>query len=64
MMKDAVWAICERIAEVKALIEDHLEHGKYQTSEVPWLVNEILSEDGLREAMLAVGYLLPKPARH
>jgi hypothetical protein len=63
-MKDAVWAICEHIAEVKALVEEHLESGKYQTSEVPWLIKEILSEDGLREAMLAVGYLEPKTARH
>jgi hypothetical protein len=63
-MKDAVWAICERVAEVKALIEDHLEHGKFQTNEVPLLINEILSEEGLREAMLAVGYQQPKPARH
>lgn len=64
MMKDAVWAICERVAEVKALLEEHLEHGKYQTQEVPWLINEILSEDGLLEAMLAVGYLEAKSARH
>ena len=63
-MKDSVWAICERVAEVKALLEDHLEHGKYQTNEVPWLINEILSEDGLLEAMLAVGYLEAKAARH
>ncbi len=63
-MKDAVWAICEHIAEVKALVEDHLENGKYQTQEVPWLINEILSEDGLREAMLAVGYRLPKAVQH
>jgi hypothetical protein len=63
-MKDAVWAICERIAEVQALVDEHLEVGKYQTSEVPWLIREILSEEGLREAMLAVGYLEPKSARH
>jgi hypothetical protein len=63
-MQDAVWALCQSIAEVKALVEDHLENGKYQTNEVPWLINEILSEDGLREAMLAVGYPLPKAARH
>lgn len=63
-MKDAVWAICEHIAEVKTLVEDHLESGKYKTREVPWLINELLSEDGLREAMLAVGYRLPKPAQH
>jgi hypothetical protein len=63
-MQDAVWAICERVAEVKALLEDHLENGKYQRNEVPWLINEILSDEALREAMLAVGYNLPKPAQH
>jgi len=63
-MRDAVWAICERIAEVKALVEEHLESGTYRKNEVPWLINEILSEDGLQEAMLAVGYLEPKSIRH
>jgi hypothetical protein len=63
-MTDAVWAICERIAEVKTLVEEHLESGTYQKSEIPFLINEILSEDGLQEALLAVGYLSPKSIRH
>lgn len=63
-MNDAVWAICERVAEVKALLEEHLENGKYRRNEVPWLINEILSDEALREAMLSVGYNLPKPAQH
>jgi hypothetical protein len=53
-MKDAVWAICEHVAEVKALLEDHLENGKYQRNEVPRLINEILSDEALREAMAKV----------
>jgi len=61
---DAVWAICERIAEVKAILEDHLETGKYRAKDLPWLINEILSEEGLRDAMHAVGYLEESVARH
>ena len=63
-MNDAVWAICEHVAEVKALLEEHLENGKYQRNEVPRLINEILSDEALREAMAKVGYNLPKPAHH
>jgi hypothetical protein len=63
-MKDAVWVICERIAEVQAILEDHLEVGKYRKNEVPFLINEILSEDGLREAMNEVGYLDTDIVRH
>ena len=63
-MKHAVWAICERIAEVQAILEDHLETGKYRINEVPFLINEILSEDGLRDAMNAVGYLKSNIVRH
>jgi hypothetical protein len=62
-MKHAVWEICERIAEVQAILED-LETGKYRKNEVPFLINEILSEDGLREAMNAVGYLKSNVVRH
>ena len=32
--------------------------------EIPFLINEILSEDELQEALLAVGYLSPKSIRH
>jgi len=46
------------------LLEEHLENGKYQKNEVPWLINEILSDEALREAMAKVGYNLPKPAHH
>jgi hypothetical protein len=63
-MRHPIWAICERLAEIQAILEDHLEAGKYRTDEVPWLINEILSEDGLREDMRLVGYLQPNAPRH
>ncbi len=63
-MKNAVWAICERLAEIQAILEDHLETGIYSREEVPRLINEILSEEGLREAMDAVGYAGPSIVRH
>ena len=63
-MKNPIWAICERLSEIQTVIESHLEAGTYRTDEVPWLISEILSEDGLREAMDTVGYLPPSTPRH
>ena len=63
-MKDAAWAVCERVAEIQQILQDHLEAGKYRIDEVAWLINEILSEDGLREAMHKLGYLGPTALRH
>ena len=64
IMKNPIWAICERLSEIQAVIESHLETGTYRTDEVAWLISEILSEDGLREAMDTVGYLPPNAPRH
>jgi hypothetical protein len=63
-MKNPIWSICERLSEIQAILEDHLEAGKYRNDELPWLISEILSEDGLREAMHRVGYLQPNAVRH
>jgi hypothetical protein len=63
-MNNAVWAICEHLAEVQAILQAHLESGIYTSDEVPWLINEILSEDGLREAMDALGYPRATAQRH
>jgi hypothetical protein len=63
-MKDAAWEVCERVAEVQAILQEHIETGKYQTDEVAWLISEILSEEGLREAMDSIGYLGPSTPRH
>ncbi|HUC51734.1 MAG TPA: hypothetical protein VMA30_20305 [Xanthobacteraceae bacterium] len=62
-MKKAVWDICEHLAEVQAILQAHLETGIYSREEVPRLINEILSEEGLREAMDAVGYPGPSVRR-
>ncbi len=52
----AMWAICDRIAEVQALLHDHIE-GKRQTHfEVIAKANEIFSEPELLKAMHEVGY--------
>ena len=63
-MKDAAWAICDRLVEVQAIVEEHLETGKYRKDEVAWLISEILSEEGLREAMHSIGYVEPGIVRH
>jgi len=62
-MKEAAWAICDRLVEVQAILEEH-QAGKYRKDEVAWLIGEILSEEGLREAMHSVGYLEPSIVRH
>jgi hypothetical protein len=63
-MKKAVWAICDRLVEVQAILQEHLETGKYRKDEVAWLIAEILSEEGLSEAMHSIGYLEPSAVRH
>jgi len=53
------FAICERVAEVQALLHDHVECGKHTPAEVVAKAQAILSEDALLEAMYAVGYFPP-----
>jgi hypothetical protein len=56
MSDEAVFAICERVAEFQALLHDHLECGKHSAAEVIAKAQSILSEDGLLRAMWEVGY--------
>ena len=53
---EAVFAICERVAEVQALLHDHLECGKHYAAEVIAKAQSILSEDDLLRALWKVGY--------
>jgi hypothetical protein len=56
MSDEAVFAICERVAEVQALLHDHVECGKHTAEEVVKKLQKILSEDELLKAMWGVGY--------
>ena len=58
-MSKHAFAICERVAEVQALLHDHLECGKHSPTEVIEKANAILSENELLKAMFDVGYFPP-----
>jgi len=51
-----VLAICERVAEVQALLHDHIEGGKHSAADVTALAQAVLSEAELLRAMFDVGY--------
>jgi hypothetical protein len=55
----AMLAICERVAEVQALLDDHVRGGKHTAAEVVAKAQAVLSERQLLRAMLDVGYFLP-----
>jgi hypothetical protein len=56
----AVLAICERVAEVQALLHDYLEAGKAMTAaHVVAKAQAVLSEPELLRAMFDVGYFPP-----
>jgi hypothetical protein len=59
MADNPVWAICERVAEVQALLRDHLECGKHSAADVVAKAQAVLSESELLRAMFDVGYFPP-----
>ena len=58
-MTEAVFAICERVAEVQALLHDHIECGKHSAADVVAKAQAVLSEPELLQAMFDVGYFPP-----
>ena len=44
MVDNPVWEICERVAEVQALLDDHLAGGKHSAADVVAKAQAILSE--------------------
>jgi hypothetical protein len=54
-----VWEICERMAEVQALLHDHAECGKDTAADVVAKAQAVLSEPELLRAMFDVGYFPP-----
>jgi hypothetical protein len=59
MADNPVWAICKRVAEVQALLDDHVTGGKYSAADLIARAQEVLSEPELLRAMFDVGYFLP-----
>jgi hypothetical protein len=56
MSSESVFTICERVAEVQALLHDHLGCGKHSATEVVAKMQAVLSESELLRAMSQVGY--------
>jgi hypothetical protein len=51
--------ICERVAEVQALLDDHVAGGKHSAADVMAKAQAVLSEPKLLRAMFDVGYCPP-----
>jgi hypothetical protein len=56
---EAALAICQRVAEVQALLNDHLAGGKHSAADVVAKAQAVLSEPELLRAMFDVGYFPP-----
>jgi hypothetical protein len=59
MATNTVWEICEHVAEVQAMLHDHIECGKYSAADVVAKAEAVLSEAELLRAMFDVGYFPP-----
>jgi hypothetical protein len=55
----AALAICERVAEIQALLDDHLDGGKLSAAEVVAKAQAVLADSALLRAMFDVGYFPP-----
>ena len=59
MADNPVWEVCERVAEVQALLDDHLAGGNHSAADVVAKAQAMLSEAELLQAMFDVGYFPP-----
>jgi hypothetical protein len=59
MVSNPVWEICEHVAEIQALLDEHLAGGKRSAAEVVAKAQAVLSEAQLLRAMFVVGYFPP-----
>ena len=59
MADNPVWAICERVAEVQALLDDRIAGGRHTAADVVAKTQAVLSEPELLRAMFDVGYFPP-----
>ena len=51
MADNPVWAICDRVAEVQALLHDHIECGNHSAADMVPKAQSVLSEAELLRAM-------------
>jgi hypothetical protein len=55
----AMLEICERLAELQALLDDHLNGGKHTAADVVAMAQGLLTEPALLRAMFDIGYFPP-----
>jgi hypothetical protein len=63
MVENPLWEICERVAEVQALLDDHLAGGKHTAADVVAKAQSVMTEPVLLRAMFDVGYFPPTRRR-
>jgi tRNA isopentenyl-2-thiomethyl-A-37 hydroxylase MiaE len=56
MSDNPAHVVADALAEVQAMLHDHYECGKYEPAEVLGLINGVMSERSLIQAMYDVGY--------
>jgi hypothetical protein len=56
---EAALTICERVAEVQALLDDHFARGNHSAADVVAKAQAVLSDSALLRAMFDVGYFPP-----
>ncbi len=61
MVDNPIWEICERVADVQALLDEHVAGGKHLAADVIAKAQAVLSEAELLRAMFDVGYSPPPP---
>jgi hypothetical protein len=59
MVDNPIWEICERVAEVHALLDDHIAGGEHSAADVVAKARAVLSEAELLRAMFEFGYFPP-----
>ncbi len=55
----SIIAICERVAEAQAILDDHVAGGRRTAAEVVKALAALFAEEGLLRAMWEVGYFPP-----
>jgi len=60
---EAALTICDRVAEIQALLDDHLAGGTDSAAEVVAKAQAVLSDSDLLRAMFDVGYFPPNAPR-
>ena len=58
-IKANAWAICERVPEAQAMLNDHLEGGRFTADAIVRKLAALMNEEGLLRAMWEVGYFPP-----